>query len=134
MKKHIIKYLHFALGCFIMALAINVFLVQHHFLSGGIAGLAMLIYYIAGFPMGVTSFLLNVPLFYMAYKFMSRKFLVDSLIGTALFSIFLDGTAFLSHTTYVTDPLLTCIAGGALKALVRLWSTVWMDRRAASIS
>jgi len=39
MKKHIIKYLHFALGCFIMALAINVFLVQHHFLSGGIAGL-----------------------------------------------------------------------------------------------
>lgn len=52
MKKHIIKYLHFALGCFIMALAINVFLVQHHFLSGGIAGLAMLIYYIAGFPMG----------------------------------------------------------------------------------
>ena len=49
----------------------------------------------------------------MAYKFMSRKFLVDSLIGTALFSIFLDGTAFLSHTTYVTDPLLTCIAGGA---------------------
>ena len=47
MKKHIIKYLHFTLGCFIMALAINVFLVQHHFLSGGIAGLAMLIYYIA---------------------------------------------------------------------------------------
>ena len=43
MKKHIIKYLHFALGCFIMALAINVFLVQHHFLSGGIAGLAMLL-------------------------------------------------------------------------------------------
>lgn len=42
MKKHIIKYLHFALGCFIMALAINVFLVQHHFLSGGIAGLAIL--------------------------------------------------------------------------------------------
>lgn len=117
MKKHIIKYLHFALGCFIMALAINVFLVQHHFLSGGIAGLAMLIYYIAGFPMGVTSFLLNVPLFYMAYKFMSRKFLVDSLIGTALFSIFLDGTAFLSHTTYVTDPLLTCIAGGALEGI-----------------
>ena len=133
MKKHIIKYLHFA-WLFHHALAINVFLVQHHFLSGGIAGLAMLIYYIAGFPMGVTSFLLNVPLFYMAYKFMSRKFLVDSLIGTALFSIFLDGTAFLSHTTYVTDPLLTCIAGGALKALVRLWSTVWMDRRAASIS
>lgn len=117
MKKHIIKYLHFALGCFIMALAINVFLVQHHFLSGGIAGLAMLIYYIAGFPMGVTSFLLNVPLFYMAYKFMSRKFLVDSLIGTALFSIFLDGTAFLSHTTYVTDPLLTCIPGGALEGI-----------------
>ena len=26
----------------------------------------MLIYYIAGFPKGVTSFLLNVPPFYMA--------------------------------------------------------------------
>ena len=124
MKKHIIKYLHFALGCFIMALAINVFLVQHHFLSGGIAGLAMLIYYIAGFPMGVTSFLLNVPLFYMAYKFMSRKFLVDSLIGRPS-----------SPTQPMSQiPFLPVLLAEPLKALVRLWSTVWMDRRAASIS
>ena len=134
MKKHIIKYLHFTLGCFIMALAINVFLVQHHFLSGGIAGLAMLIYYIAGFPMGITSFLLNVPLFYMAYKFMSRKFLMDSLIGTALFSIFLDG-----RPSFPTQPMsqirfLPVSLAAPLKALGRPWSTGLMDRQAASIS
>jgi uncharacterized membrane-anchored protein YitT (DUF2179 family) len=117
MKKNFIKYLILALGCLLMALSINCFFVPFQFLSGGISGLALIFYYILGWPAGITSFILNIPLFFMAYKFMSRRFLIDSLIGTVLFSVMMDATAFLASATYVSNPLLACIAGGVMEGI-----------------
>ncbi len=117
MKKLCIRYLMTALGCFIMALAINCFFVQHRFLSGGISGVSMILYYLTGWPPGITSLVFNIPLFYIAWKYMSRQFFIDSVIGTVLFSLALDGTAFVQSYVTIPDKLLCCIAGGALGGL-----------------
>ena len=109
MKKLIIRYFMTALGCLIMALSINCFFIQHRFLSGGISGVSMILYYLTGWPPGITSLIFNIPLFYIAWKYMSRQFFIDSVIGTVLFSLALDGTAFVQAYVTVPDKLLCCI-------------------------
>ena len=106
-----------ALGCLLMALAINAFFVQHHFLSGGISGVAIILYYLTGWPPGITSLVFNIPLFWIAWKYMSRQFFINSVIGTVLFSLALDGTAFVQAYVTIPDKLLCSIAGGALGGL-----------------
>lgn len=86
MKKLAISYIMTALGCLLMAIAINAFFVQHRFLSGGISGGSIILYYLTGWPPGITSFIFNIPLFYVAWKYMSHQFFIDSVIGTVLFS------------------------------------------------
>ena len=117
MKNNFLRYSSLVLGCVLMASSINCFLIQDHFLSGGLAGFCMILYYLLGWPVGITSFILNIPLFVLAYRFMSRRFLIDSFIGTAVFSLVLDATSFLSASTYVNNPLLACIAGGVTEGI-----------------
>jgi len=114
MQKYIYKYAMITGGCAVIALAINCFYLQQHFLNGGISGLAMILYYLLGWPIGTVSFILNLPLFYFAYRYLSKTFLIDTIFGTAVFSLILDLTAFLADKTYVKDPLLSCIAGGVM--------------------
>jgi uncharacterized membrane-anchored protein YitT (DUF2179 family) len=117
MKKNFVRYMTMGLGCLLMALAINCFFVRFQFLSGGLSGLSLILYYVLHWPVGVTTIIMNIPLFYAAYRFMSRRFFIDSLFGTVLFSFLLEATTFLSTREYVSNPLLACIAGGVMEGL-----------------
>lgn len=65
--------------------------------------------------MGITSLLLNIPLFVAAYKFMDRSYIVSALYGMLVFSVSLDAFHFLAEKApYVHDPMLACIAGGVI--------------------
>lgn len=113
-KDHIYRYLMVTIGCAVMGIALNTFYMPNKLLSGGIGGVAVLAYYIGGLPMGATSLICNVPLFFLAYKFMDREYTVRALYGIIVFSIALDFFHFLSAYTVVHDTLLACIAGGVL--------------------
>ncbi len=117
MQNTIYKYFMITLGSLIMGASINAFYVQHHLLSGGITGIAVILYYLFSLPIGLTSFLFNIPLFFIAYRYMSKEFLLNTLFGTSIFSLALDALAFMSQTTYVKDPLLSCVAGGVLTGI-----------------
>ena len=113
-KQLAFHYFMVTLGCIIMGVALNVFYMPNKMLSGGIGGVAVLAYYIAGLPMGATSLLCNVPLFFLAYKYMDRQYTISALYGIVAFSVSLDAFHFLSEYTVVHDKLLACIAGGVL--------------------
>ncbi len=113
-KDRIYRYFMVTLGCAIMGIALNTFYMPNKLLSGGIGGVAVLAYYIGGLPMGATSLICNVPLFFLAYKFMDREYTVRALYGIVAFSISLDFFHFLSEYKVVHDTLLSCIAGGVI--------------------
>lgn len=69
LKKKIYHYAMVTLACAIMGIAMNTFYMPNKMLSGGIGGVAVLAYYVAGLPMGATSLICNVPLFFLAYKY-----------------------------------------------------------------
>jgi uncharacterized membrane-anchored protein YitT (DUF2179 family) len=102
------------LACAIMGIALNVFYMPNKMLSGGIGGIAVLAYYLGGLPMGATSLICNVPLFFLAYKYMDKQYTIGALYGIVAFSVSLDVFHFLSNYTVVHDKLLACIAGGVL--------------------
>lgn len=114
LKKKLYHYAMVTLACAIMGIAMNTFYMPNKMLSGGIGGVAVLAYYVAGLPMGATSLICNVPLFFLAYKYMDREYTIRALYGIIAFSVSLDFFHFLSTYTVVHDKLLACIAGGVL--------------------
>lgn len=102
------------LGTLISAIGINVFLVNAKLLSGGVSGITLIIQYVFKIPAGYTVFAINIPLLYLSYKKMNRKFTVFTIIGTISFSIMLIITTPLKDLISIDDPLLLCIYGGVL--------------------
>ena len=79
----------------------------------GAAGIAVLINYVTGFPIGIGSFLVNVPLLILAFLFLGRQFTVKTLITTAIFSFMVDIIKpFIPP--YTEDPILACLFGAVL--------------------
>lgn len=105
-------------GALLVAIGMNQFLTPAGLAPGGVTGLAVLIYNISGgiIPVGVGIFCLNVPLFWAGYRKLGKKFVLGSLLGTALCALFIDGLQFTQKywTLSAGEPILVCIAGGIL--------------------
>lgn len=112
MKKNAGRYLLITLGCLISTCSINLFLVPHQLLSGGISGIAIIFYYLVGLPIGVQILAMNLPLLYLAYKMFGKKYAIDILFGIVIFSLLVDITSFLNHFNAVDDVMLAAIYGG----------------------
>lgn len=117
MDNQLRRYLTITLGACLSAIALNAFFLPHHLLSGGVTGLAMIFYYLFGWEVSTTNVLLNIPLFFLAYKLMSRNYFISGIYGTVILSVFLRLFAPLDTLTLVHDPMLSCIAGGALNGI-----------------
>lgn len=116
-KNFFLDALFIILGSFIASLGVNLFLVNAKLLSGGATGIALILQYLAGVPSGVTIFLVNIPLFVLSYKYLSRRFTIYSAIGMLSLSISLILTKPLADIIKVDDILLYCIYGGVICGL-----------------
>ena len=103
------------LGAAIMAFGISFFLLPNQLSSGGVSGLATIIYYLANIPMGIVILAINIPLFIFAMFKLGKEFFIKSIIGTFSLSMFVD---FFDRFNPIThDKLLACIYGGILTGL-----------------
>lgn len=116
-KHFIIDIIIIIIGCFISSLGINLFLSKAKLLSGGVTGIALTIQYLTGLTSGFTVFLLNIPLFFISYKLLNKRFTIYTAIGMTSFSLALIITRPLSTLINVNDILLYCIYGGVLSGI-----------------
>lgn len=117
MKQKFFQYLIVALGCVLCGIAINLFFVPHFLLSGGVSGIAIILYYLFGLPIGVQIFLMNVPLLYMAYRLLGKSYTIITVYGTILFASTIDAFKFLVPYSPLSDPLLAAIMGGIINGI-----------------
>ena len=104
------------IGCAVFSLGFDLFLIPNDLNSGGISGLAMIIGELIPFgSVGITTLLLNLPLFALGGLKIGKKFFWGSLLGMALLSLFIDLFAYLPQIE--TEPLLGAIYGGVLCGL-----------------
>ena len=116
-KSNIFRHCGVIIGCLIAAASINLFVVPSRLLTGGVTGIAMIVYYLADLPIGVQTFIYNIPLLVASYKLLGKDYTVDVVIGTVIFSICLDATKFLQAYAPVNDIMLASIYGGAFNGL-----------------
>ena len=99
-------------GCVLMAIAINGFIVPHDFVSAGFSGLAIAFGKVVNIPTGVLIILLNIPLFAWAYKKEGRTFVVDGLITIVILGLCVDLFQWIPQLS--NDPLLSALVGGVI--------------------
>jgi len=116
-KQMIFDFIIIFIGCIIASLGVNLFLVNAQLLSGGATGIALILQYLYNIPSGITVFLINIPLFFLSYKMLNKKFTLYSAVGMVSLSISLMITKPLSNLVKVDDLLLYCIYGGVLCGL-----------------
>lgn len=112
-----LKYLGIFAGCLVAAGSINIFVVPSSLLTGGVTGIAIIFYFLAGLPIGVQTLLYNVPLLIASYKLLGKKYTIDVVIGTLMFSFALDATKFLAAYTPTDDLMLAAIYGGVFNGI-----------------
>ena len=112
---HLLRnYLVIAIGSAIYAVAFRFFLYPNNITSGGVVGTSMIINQLTGFPVGVMTILLNVPLFIVAWRHFGPDFMIGSLVGMGLSSVLVD--VFAGFDLILTDdPMLAAVIGGVVK-------------------
>lgn len=114
-KNWIIDITGTILGSAIMGFGIASFLLPNQLSSGGFAGIATITYYFMKIPVGVMTFILNIPLFLFAGYRLGKEFFVKAIVGTISLSVFID--IFDKYPSITTDRFLACIYGGVIIGL-----------------
>ena len=99
-------------GSLVFAIGVKAVAMPQEFISGGMSGLCLLIYYWTQWlSPGIWYFLINVPIFIIGWLMISRRFFLYSIFGMLTLSWAIDQINF---TIPVHDPMLAAIAGGAI--------------------
>lgn len=110
-------------GSFLLALAINVFISPHQLYSNGLFGTAQVLCSILRNKLGITAvsmnmagmlyLAMNVPLLFLAYRTLGRRFVIQLILCTVANSLFLTIIP-IPAAPVVEDRLTSCLVGGIL--------------------
>ena len=133
MKRHsqVYEYLMIIIGSALFAASINLFVVPVNLYNGGIVGLAQIIRTVLTSRLnlnfnfdiaGVINFLFNIPLFILAYRSLSRKFFLGTLLSlitqTICFSLIP------IPVVPILEDVLASLIIGAIVGALGVWMTL----------
>lgn len=103
------------------AVSVNSFLAPNGIINGGFTGIATILNRLFSLPIGTAVFIMNIPLFFLAYKKLGKGFIVKTVFATFTVSFTIDYTS-VFLPVYSGDRLLSslfgAVTGGAGLALV----------------
>lgn len=112
------KILLTIIGTFIMAVAVNLVYEPMNIVPGGVSGLSIVIKKVTegivegGIPVWITTAVINVPLFVLAWHVKGKDFIARTLIATVSFTIAL--AVIPSYGIIANDYILATLFGGVL--------------------
>ncbi|MGM0880441.1 MAG: YitT family protein [Bacillota bacterium] len=77
------------IGTAIYAFGLHYFVLPNQLMEGGVTGIAVLLNYAAGWPLSISTLLLNIPLFLLGWKALGRGQMIYTLVGVVSLSCFL---------------------------------------------
>jgi len=114
MKKIVWRdYLGITIGGVITAVGLNMFLIPNRVAAGGVSGLATVLHYLLGWPVGLIMLAFNIPLFILGIKIMGPRYGLNTLFGAGVLSVAIDLTAPFTPVL-TTDLLLSSLYGGVV--------------------
>ena len=128
MKDLIKDYIQIIVGLLIYALGFTCFMLPYNITSGGVSGIAALIYYATGFNAGYSYFIINMGLLMMALYIMGWRYSLRTIVATILVSFTID---YAQELLTITGPdgkehllqlvgdqkFMACVIGGLMEGL-----------------
>jgi uncharacterized membrane-anchored protein YitT (DUF2179 family) len=108
-----------ALGALVQALALRLFLVPAHLVTGGVSGLSQLINYYTGLPIGVMILLGNIPLFILGWRYLGGpRFALRTAFAVLVYAFLVDALVpFLPAKGLTDDLVLNALYGGVISGI-----------------
>ena len=111
-KDVVYQCLMVVIGCAIFGAGIDAFVLPHKLVSTGISGVGLILYYVTGLSVGSWNMILNIPIFWAAWKWLGTRVVVKTLYGTLMLSWMIDLFDFLQYDMIIKDPLLSSMMAG----------------------
>ncbi|KAF0129882.1 MAG: hypothetical protein FD155_2126 [Bacteroidetes bacterium] len=108
------SYSIITLGLFVMALGWTAFLIPNEILGGGVTGIATLIFWSTGLPVGVSVLAINAVLIVFALRLLGAGFGVKTIYSIAVLSLFFAVLQYYIREPFVTDKFMASVVGAVL--------------------
>ncbi|MBF0714090.1 YitT family protein [Gemella sp. GH3] len=116
-RKHIKNILFMIIGIFIFSIYAGVLIPYNNLSTGGALGIALVLNKTIGIKLGLAQLLLNIPLFYIGFKYVSKKFMVITVIFIVASSFLIDYLPTLITPINLQDKLVATIFAGILSGV-----------------
>lgn len=103
-------------GSMIFAVSVNAFTSPNKIAPGGVTGISIMVNHLTGWPIGMFSLILNIPIFIWAVIEIGYKLVGKTMVATVLFSVAVD-VAHRFIPAYHGNQMLAAIFGGVLEGL-----------------
>lgn len=115
-KKWIADFFFWAVGCFLYASAVTMFISSNQISPGGITGIATALGFVFKVPSGILLFLINIPILILGFIKFGGVFIIKTAIASSMLSAALTVTD-LTLPSFSIDMILASIFGGILMGI-----------------
>ncbi|MCR4434745.1 MAG: YitT family protein [Clostridiales bacterium] len=110
--KAIQKYFFLFIGSILAAAGLEIFLIPNNIIDGGVVGISIIASHFTQIPLGIFTFVLNIPFLFFGYKQIGKTFVVSSLFSITCLSFWV--SVFHPIPGLTNDVLLATVFGGII--------------------
>lgn len=106
-------YFFITLGMAVYSFGFCGFILPEKVVIGGLTGIGTIVYLAWGVPVAITTYALNLTLLAIAYKIVGKQFVVGTIYGATMISLFIGiFQPLLEGVTFTSEPFLNIVIGG----------------------
>lgn len=109
-------FLFFIFGSIVYSIGVLTFLSPNEISPGGVTGIAIVLNYLFSLPIGLTVFLINIPLLIIGFFKFGKAFILKTAVATACISAVIDVFEFFLPSLKI-DLILASVFGGSFMGL-----------------
>ncbi len=107
-------YFFITLGMAIYAFGFTAFILPEKVIIGGLAGVGSLVFFTTGIPVAITQLVLNLILLAIAYKIVGKAFVLGTLYGATMLSVWVGIFQPLFADGFTSEPFMNIVIGGSM--------------------
>lgn len=110
-------YVMMTFGIALYAFGFCAFILPQQVVVGGLAGIGTVVYFLTKIPVAVTQLVCNLFLLALAYKLVGRQFVLGTIYGAVMISVFIGLFQPLFPHALTGEPFMNVVIGGVLCGL-----------------
>lgn len=110
-------YVMIVFGLFLCAFSFSAFIIPENVVTGGVTGIATIVYFLSNrtINIAIPNYVINVVLLVVAFRIVGKQFVIRTIFGATIFSIFLGVLSpHFPHPLVAQQPFMNIIIGAVL--------------------